>query len=341
MLNVSRGGFLFQKTSKPGGRLWSAAACHRITGFAAVQSCAKAPQFKALCASHALGCDAGAWDTDHKAMKVRVSLVSYLNAAPLGWSLIHGPLSGRFEVLSSVPARCADQLANGEADIGLIPSIEYQRIPNLRIIPGIAIASTSTVRSILMVQPRNPREVRSVALDTTSRTSAALARILLEKRMGLHPEYVPHAPDLAAMLRRCDAALLIGDAALKVTPEEYRITDLAEAWIEWQRRPFVFAVWACRMDAGLPADIASVFQEAKEFGLKCRNEIAAVFARTLRLPEAFLYAYLVENINYDLSSLHIEGLEKFFSLASERDLITGLKPLRFLKADTSIETALP
>ena len=273
-------------------------------------------------------------------MKIRVSLVSYLNAAPLGWSFLHGPLKGRFEVRPSVPALCADQLARGEVEIGLIPSIEYQRIPNLRIIPGIAIASISTVRSILMVQHKEAVGVRCVALDSTSRTSVALAKILLESGMGLHPEYVPHFPDITAMLRNCDAAVLIGDAALRVSTEEYRTTDLAEAWIEWQKRPFVFAVWACRSDADLPSDLASVFREAKEYGLKCRREIATSYSRTLHLPEPFLCSYLSENINYELGPRHIEGLETFYTLAYKQGLIPDLTPLRFLNADTAVATAL-
>ena len=145
-------------------------------------------------------------------LKIRISLVDYLNSAPLGWSFLHGPLKGEYEVVLSSPARCAEQLAAGEADIGLIPSIEYQRIPELQIIPGIAVAAVNKVRSVLMVRPRNKRELRSLALDTSSRTSVALIRLLLEFRLGLKPVLVPHPPDLAAMLRACDAALLIGDA---------------------------------------------------------------------------------------------------------------------------------
>jgi len=134
-------------------------------------------------------------------LKIRISLVDYLNSAPLGWSFLHGPLKGEYEVVLSSPARCAEQLAAGEADIGLIPSIEYQRIPELQIIPGIAVAAVNKVRSVLMVRPRNKRELRSLALDTSSRTSVALIRLLLEFRLGLKPVLVPHPPDLTAMLR--------------------------------------------------------------------------------------------------------------------------------------------
>ena len=139
-------------------------------------------------------------------MKIRISLVHYLNSAPLGWAFLHGPFRDKFEVLPSSPAMCADQLAGGEVDIGLIPSIEYQRIPDLRVIPGISIASLGEVRSILLIKPKGKQLIRSVALDTSSRTSVALAMILLQAKMGLHPEYVPHPPDPSAMLTRSDAA---------------------------------------------------------------------------------------------------------------------------------------
>ncbi len=184
-------------------------------------------------------------------MKLRVSLVDYLNSAPLGWSFLHGPLKGKFEVVRSSPAECADQLARGEVDVGLIPSIEYQRIPDLRIIPGIAVAASNRVRSVLLVRPKGRPEIRSVALDTSSRTSATLVRILLERRMGLRPELVPHMPEIDEMLGRCDAALIIGDAALRLPADKYEVLDLAQAWIEWQKR----AVRFCLL--GLPRRIGS------------------------------------------------------------------------------------
>jgi len=123
-------------------------------------------------------------------MKIRISLVSYLNAAPLGWAFLHGPFRDRFNVIPSVPAACADQLASGEADIGLIPSIEYQLIPELRIIPGISIASFGEIRSLLLIKPKERQKMDSVALDSTSRTTVALAKLLLQVKLGIHPEYV-------------------------------------------------------------------------------------------------------------------------------------------------------
>jgi chorismate dehydratase len=272
---------------------------------------------------------------------IRISFSDYLNSVPLGWAFLHGLFKNRLTVSISPPARCAEQLACGEADIALIPSVEYQRIRDLRIIPGMSVASNSSVRSVLMVQPREAGKIGSVALDTSSRTSVVLARLLLETRMGLRPDYLPAAPDLTEMLHKCDAAVIIGDKALRVSPEDYRVTDLAQEWIRWQQKPFVFAFWACRSDWQPPDDLNNVFEEAKSFGLAARPEIAANYARMLQLPEPFLRQYLYNNVDYRLGPLHIEGLERFYRLAWEHNLTAGLWPIRFLFADTRPESSSP
>ena len=180
-----------------------------------------------------------------------------------------------------------------------------------------------------MVRRRDSGPIRSVALDTSSRTSVTLLKILLWKKMGLNPAFVPHAPDLSEMLERCDTALLIGDAALQLSPEDYEILDLAEAWIAWQGKPFVFAFWVCRQDGQFPGDLVAQFQQAKEWGLGRRSEIASHYARTLSLPVRFLEDYLSRNIDYEMGASHLEGLQTFYRLAHEASLIPALKPLRF------------
>jgi chorismate dehydratase len=264
--------------------------------------------------------------------KIRVSLVHYLNSVPLGWAFLNGPFRDSFEMIPSSPARCADQLKNGEADIGLIPSIEYQRIPHLRIVPGIAIASLASVRSILLVKPPGKRAIESVAMDTTSRSSVVLTKILLDEVMGIRPEFVPHAPELDGMLRKCDAALLIGDAALGVDLNKYDTTDLSEIWVRWQKKPFVFAFWACRTDVSLPGGLVEKFLKAKQWGLERRPEIARVYSARLGLPEDFLLSYLTDNINYDLGPEHMRGLEEYYRLAEKAGLIPNIRPLRFLQS---------
>jgi chorismate dehydratase len=271
-------------------------------------------------------------------MKIRLSLVHYLNSAPLGWAFIHGPFHESFEVFPSSPASCADQLLKGEVEIGLIPSIEYQRIPGLRIIPDVSISSLAEVRSILLVKPKGKIEINSVALDNSSRTSVALTKILLQKKLGIRPEFVPHPPDLRGMLNQCDAALLIGDAALKVSLTDYTTMDLAGEWVQWQQKPFVCAFWACRRDFPIPGDLNAIFLEAKAWGLERRPEIAAVFARSLNLPAPFLENYLEKNINFDMGAGHIQGVEAFYCLAKQLDLIPELRPLEFAGRARGIET---
>ena len=274
-------------------------------------------------------------------MKIRISLVHYLNSAPLGWAFIHGPFREAFEVFPSSPALCADQLAKGEVEIGLIPSIEYQRIPGLRIIPDVSISSLAEVRSILLVKPKGKKQIHSVALDISSRTSVALTKILLHQKFGIHPEFVTHPPDLHAMLDQCDAALLIGDAALKVSLADYETLDLAGEWAQWQQKPFVCAFWACRSDFPVPNDLNSIFLKAKAWGLERRDEIAEIYAKTLNLPARFLENYLEKNINFDLGADHIRGVEAFYRLAKQLDLIPEMAPLEFLPPGSTFRDSGP
>jgi len=264
-------------------------------------------------------------------MAIRISLVHFLNSAPLGWGFLHGPYKEGFKVIPSAPSICADQLAKGEADIGLIPSIEYQRIPDLAIIPGISITSFEKVRSLLLIKPKWKKEIRSVAVDTSSRTTAALTRILLHETRGLRPEFVPHPPDHEKMLDRCDAALLIGDAALQVNPDDYDTVDLVEAWNRWQKKPFVCAVWACRKGVAFPPGLVETFQAAKEWGLQRLPEIVACYAKSLNLSIMFLEDYLKRNINFDLGREHIDGLLEFYRLAEQHGLIQNIRPLEFVQ----------
>ncbi|MFH1574558.1 MAG: menaquinone biosynthesis protein [Acidobacteriota bacterium] len=263
-------------------------------------------------------------------MKLRVSLVNYLNAQPLGWAFLRGPFRGRYDILPASPARCADLLSEGSADVGLIPSIEYQRIPGLVVLPGMSIAAQNRVRSILLVRRDSRAEVRSVALDHNSRTSAALLRLLLRHRMDLCPDFIPLQPDLAEMLRQCDAALVIGDAALQAPEGAYHVTDLGQMWREWQGKPFVFAFWACRDRSGLPADLGEVFLQAKRWGLDRLEEIALEYSGRLGIPAEALHDYLRCNIDYDLNSEHIEGLNTYYRLAHEAGLVKSLRPIVFI-----------
>jgi predicted solute-binding protein len=149
--------------------------------------------------------------------KLRVCAVSFLNTSPLVWGMLHGPQRGLFELDFRIPSGCADQLASGAADIGIVPSFELTR-QNLEVIPGAGIACHGAVRSILLISKRPAPQIRTLAVDTSSRTSVQLARVILERRYGADFVSIPHAPDLETMLRTADAALIIGDPALRLEP---------------------------------------------------------------------------------------------------------------------------
>ena len=165
--------------------------------------------------------------------RLRISAISYLNTAPLMWDFEHGQAGRQFEISYTLPSGCAKALAEGRADIGIIPAAAYAQIPGLEILPDVAIASRRAVRSILLVSQIPVELVRTVALDTSSMTSVALIKILLEKWMGGGRRFQPMEPDIEKMLGECDAGLLIGDPALAVDRNRYYTMDLAEEWIRY------------------------------------------------------------------------------------------------------------
>ena len=177
--------------------------------------------------------------------KLRISIVQYLNTAPLVWGFTHGPLRGKYELSFTVPSQCAEALRTGAADIAIIPAIEYARIPDLDILPGISIASTNAVRSLLLVAKQVVTKLRRVALDRSSRSTQALTRILCAEYWKIAPEFRELPPDLAAMLEQADAALLIGDPALRlaigIEPHATRVAATASPAVASQRE--LFAAW--------------------------------------------------------------------------------------------------
>ena len=181
--------------------------------------------------------------------RLRISAISYLNTAPLMWDFEHGEAGREFDISYTLPSACARALADGTADIGIIPAAAYAEIPGLQILPDVAIASRRAVRSILLVSKVPIEKVRSVALDTSSMTSVALTKILFEKWLGGGRTFTAMAPDIDQMLAEHDAGLLIGDPALKIDRARYHTLDLAEEWIRHTGKPFVFAFWAVRRAA--------------------------------------------------------------------------------------------
>lgn len=261
--------------------------------------------------------------------RLRLSIVYYLNSLPLSWGFMHGGQRELFELDFSPPSRCADLLDQGKVDVGLIPVIEYQRISGLKIIPGLAVASKNDVRSVLLISKVPMQEIRSLAADTSSRTSVCLLRILLRNRLGTEPVLHVCPPNLPEMLQNDDAALIIGDVALKAKTEGLFVYDLAAEWKSQTGTSFVFAFWAVRTAAGPCSNLP--FRESYEYGKTQLSHIAQDQSRKVGLSEEEILNYLTRNIDYSLDEENLEGLNLFYQLAREYRLINSLRHLEFLE----------
>jgi chorismate dehydratase len=267
--------------------------------------------------------------------RLRISAISFLNTAPLMWDFEHTPVGSEFDISYTVPSDCARALEAGTADIGIIPAAAYATIPGLKILPGVAIASRRAVRSIFLVSKVPVPQIHTVALDTSSLTSVALTKVLFEKWLGGGRTFTSMAPDLDTMLAEHDAALVIGDTALQVDRTRYLTLDLAEEWIRYTGKPFVFAFWAVRsaalQESGLSQNLAEIFQRSRDHGLDPKNlaQICRDWAPRLGLSEAVVRTYLTENIHYRLDAGCIEGLWLFYRYAAEVGALPVAPGLQF------------
>jgi chorismate dehydratase len=253
--------------------------------------------------------------------RLRLGAVEYLNARPLVYDLQH---SGRVALRFDVPSRCAELLHAGEIDVGLIPSIEYLRGPrSYAIVPFVCVASAGPVASVALYTRKDPEDLRSIAMDTTSRTSVALMRVIAKQAYGIVPEPVSMAPDLDAMLARADGAVIIGDKALFLDHEAAgaRKIDLGELWTHTTGLPFVFAFWAGRQQAVTPADVG-MLRNARDGGLANLEAIARAYLPGNVERQAIACRYLRDNIQYTLGDEELEGLTAFYTYASELGLVS-------------------
>ncbi len=269
--------------------------------------------------------------------KLRISAISYLNTAPLMWDFEHQGADHHFEISYTLPSACARALAAGTADIGIIPAAAYTQIPGLLILPDVAIASRGAVRSILLASKMPIAHARKIALDTSSLTSVALTKVLFEKWLGGGRTYVPIAPDLDRMLMECDAGLLIGDPALQVDRSRYHTLDLAEEWIRFTGKPFVFAFWAVRESALAEADpsldVAKIFRDSRDHGLEPESiaNLAREWSARLTMTEQGVRSYLTENIHYHLDPGCLDGVQLFYRYAAEIGALPPAPELRFVR----------
>ena len=254
---------------------------------------------------------------------LRLGVVSYLNAEPLVYGLSNHP---RFRLERDVPSRVAERLHRGESDLGMIPSIEFA-FGDYAIVPDIAIGSRGAVRSVNLYHRVPLQDVRRVALDTSSRTSVALLKVLLHESLGHHPEYLPLPPCVPTMLEAADAALVIGDPALYFDGEVPRL-DLGDEWLRRTGLPFVYAFWAGRPGAVSAADVRRLQQALRE-GREAIGSIAARYPSHGGPHETQNATYLRSNIVFTLGEDEKRGLREFYRRAHALDLIPRLPELHF------------
>jgi len=265
-------------------------------------------------------------------MTIRLGAVTYLNARPLVFGL---DSNASFRIRYDIPSQCAELLHARAIDVGLIPSVEFLRGPErYSIVPGPAVTSHGPVASVAIYTRRELRDIRTIAMDTSSRTSVALSTVLLRRRFGIAPEPVAMAPDIDAMLARADAALIIGDTALFLdhAAAGARKIDLGEEWFAMTGLPFVYACWVGWPDAVSPGDVAAL-QQARDGGVRCPADVAAAYYPDDPQRQAVATEYLRHNIQYSLGAAELEGLTAFYRYAAETGLAAFDGTIRFYHAE--------
>lgn len=261
--------------------------------------------------------------------KPRLAVIHYLNTLPLVWGMLHGKERDVFDLSFSTPSACAESLKRGEVDIGIIPVIEYQRIPDLVVVPEIAIVSRERVRSLLIFSKGDIREAKTIALDTSSRTSVTVTKILFSEYYKTMPKFDGCAPDLDSMLRYHDAALLIGDAAMRASAKNLLVYDLAEQWHEFSGKPLVMAVWAVRRAVANRVS-AKTFFDSRADGMAHLEEIIRGESNRSGWTPEDIREYFTKDLDYSMSSDSLAGLDLFFDLARKLGLIQQRREFEFL-----------
>jgi chorismate dehydratase len=270
----------------------------------------------------------------------RISASSYSNTAPLIWSFLYGANRGRYElILDNSPARSAELLRQNRIDAALVPVIEYQRIKDVLLIPDVCVGARKKVRSVcLITKGEDLKDVKTVSLDISSKTSVALTKIIFKEFLGFEPEYKISKPNLGEMLTESDCALLIGDPALLIsetkdkgqrTKDKGQKYDLAETWENFTGFGFVFAMWMTNKDKANAAKTID-FSAARDEGLHHLDEIISNYESEISLAHEDFKNYLAENISYSIDDSMRKGLELFYKLAEKHKLIEENKPLIFL-----------
>ncbi len=274
----------------------------------------------------------------------RISASSYSNTAPLVWSFLYGTSRGKYElIMDNAPARSAELLSQNRIDAALVPVIAYQLVENVRLIPNVCVGAREKVRSVCLVTKGEDLEnVKSVALDVSSKTSVALTKIIFREFLGLEPKFESAKPDVKEMLENADCALLIGDPALMLADsglgirdsnpkikDQLRKFDLVELWKSFTGFGFVFAMWMANKDKAETAKTID-FAAARDEGLQHLDEIISNYESEINLPREDFTKYLSENISHSIDDSMQKGLELYFKLAHKNGLCENNKELKFV-----------
>lgn len=258
---------------------------------------------------------------------MRLGLVPYLNVKPFAYGLralarstgSQPAPTTPVEVVEDLPARLTPRLRAGELDAAIVPAFDYLDGADLHLLTGTCIGCAGAARSVRLFSQLPLGEIRSIALDSSSHTSAALLRLLCRERFHIRPAFSEAPPELLTMLAEADAALLIGDRAMTADARGLSVTDLGTEWYAWRGLPFVFAVWAARKDDG--GYTAELVERALRAGLSAVEEIAARESRRLGLSEQECFTYLTQHMRYELDEPALAGLHAFGELAVCSDAV--------------------
>ncbi len=269
----------------------------------------------------------------------RIAASSYSNTAPLIWSFLYGTNRGKFElILDNAPARSAELLSENRIDAALVPVIEYQRISDVLLVPQVCVGAKERVRSVCLVtKGKDLKDVKTVALDVSSKTSVALTKIIFREFLDFEPIYKTAKPNLSEMLADSDCALLIGDPALQLSEPPavaggltLTVFDLAEVWREFTGFGFVFAMWMANKNKAKTTRTID-FAAARDEGLAHLDEIISNYETEITLPREDFKKYLSENISYSIDDSMQKGLSLYYELAHKHDLIEKRKDLHFIE----------
>lgn len=260
----------------------------------------------------------------------RLAASSYLNSAPLIWSFLNGSKRGQLDFVEAVPARCAELLSRNDVEGALVPVIEYQRIAGGLLVPDVCVGSQKEVLSVVLVsKDAELEQIRSVALDESSRTSATLVKIIFREFLDHEPEWAVRTPNLGEMLEKNDAALIIGDPGMTFPRAGLKVWDMANLWRAFTGLGFVFAMWMIA-DRSVERARRVDFAGARDEGVDHVEEIVASYRDKIPLTVEELRKYLTENIVFRVDESMQRGLGLYYELAAKHGLIETVKPLRFI-----------